>query len=407
MREFFTLPKQLQWREELRFISIILGSAIFPFMSMYYVQYFGAFITGLLVIVTQVVSFIGILYGGHLSDSLGRKKVTDLGNLGVLLGYVLTTFANLPGHVEPVLTFVGIFIVEVASNFAHPAYEAMLIDLTTEENRRFVYTINYWMINVAVMMGAGIAGVFYDHHFFELLLVMTAIAAFSYLIMLWKFEETRPEDFVFAHGRGVLATFKNYSEVIKDKTFMVYTMGTILFAAVWGQIDNYLPIHYKTLYQETDLFGILISGPKLLSLAVLINTVLIVLLMTTFNRLTEKMKLLPQLILGASTFATGIFAALTFKTLLPIMLAAVVYTIGEMIYIPASQVLRVKMMDENKIGSYSGFLAISQPLGMIIAGAMVSLSDFTGVLGVQLTFIIIASLGLYLMVHSAKLHHLS
>ncbi len=74
MREFFTLPKQLQWREELRFIYIILGSAIFPFMSMYYVQYFGAFITGLLVIVTQVISFIGILYGGHLSDSLGRKK---------------------------------------------------------------------------------------------------------------------------------------------------------------------------------------------------------------------------------------------------------------------------------------------------------------------------------------------
>lgn len=98
------------------------------------------------------------------------------------------------------------------------------------------------------MMGAGIAGVFYDNHFFELLLVMTAIVAFSYLIMLWKFEETRPEDFVFAHGRGVLATFKNYSEVIKDKTFMVYTMGTILFVAVWGQIDNYLPIHYKTLY---------------------------------------------------------------------------------------------------------------------------------------------------------------
>ncbi len=66
MREFFNLSKQLQWREELRSLSIILGSAIFLFMSMYYVQYFGAFITGLLVIITQVVSFIGILYGGHL-----------------------------------------------------------------------------------------------------------------------------------------------------------------------------------------------------------------------------------------------------------------------------------------------------------------------------------------------------
>ncbi|MEQ9810097.1 MDR family MFS transporter [Streptococcus jiangjianxini] len=407
MRKFFTLPKQLQWREELRFLSIILGSAIFPFMSMYYVHYFGAFITGLLVIVTQIVSFVATLYGGHLSDSLGRKKVTDLGNFGVFIGYVLTTFANLPGQVQPAVTFIGIFTVEVASNFAHPAYEAMLIDLTTEENRRFVYTINYWLINVAVMMGAGIAGAFYDHHFFELLLVMTLMAAFSYVIMCWKFEETRPKDFSFIHGRGVLATFRNYSEVAKDKVFMLYTLGTILFAAVWGQVDNYIPIHYKTFYQETDLFGITISGPKLLSLALFINTIMIVLLMTSINRLTEKMSLLTQIVLGGGIFATGIFAALTFKTLIPIMLAAVVYTLGEIIYIPASQVLRVNMMNENKIGSYSGFLAISQPLGIIIAGAMVSLSEFTGTLGVQLTFIIIASLGLYLMVHSAKLHHLS
>lgn len=149
------------------------------------------------------------------------------------------------------------------------------------------------------------------------------------------------------------------------------------------------------------------SGPKLLSLAVLINTVMIVLLMTAVNRLTQQMKLLPQLITGAIVFAIGIFVALTFKTLLPILFAAVVYTIGEMIYIPANQVLRVKMMDDNKIGSYLGFLAISQPLGIIIAGAMVSLIEFTGAIGVQLTFVAVASLGLYLMVHSAKLHHLS
>lgn len=117
MKEFFSLPKQLQWREGLRFLSVVLGSAIFPFMSMYYVQYFGAFITGLLVIVTQAVSFLGILYGGHLSDSIGRKKVSDIGNFGVLIGYILTIFANRPGHILPLLTFIGIFVVEVMSNF--------------------------------------------------------------------------------------------------------------------------------------------------------------------------------------------------------------------------------------------------------------------------------------------------
>lgn len=404
MKEFFNLPKQLQWREGLRFLSVVLGSAIFPFMSMYYVQYFGAFITGLLVIVTQAVSFLGILYGGHLSDSIGRKKVSDIGNFGVLIGYILTIFANRPGHILPLLTFIGIFVVEVMSNFSFPAFDAMLIDLTNEKNRRFVYTINYWLINVAVMIGAGVAGAFYDDHFFELLLVMTAIALFTFLIMFFYFEETRPADLVFEHGRGLMSTFKNYSDVVKDKAFLVYTAGTILFTSVWTQIDNYIPIHYKTIYQPTQLFGLEITGAKLLSLTVLINTVMIVLLMTTVNRLTEKMKLIPQLILGSVIFAVGIFSAFTFKSLIPILLAAVVYTIGEMINVPASQVLRAKMMDENKIGSYSGFISIAQPLGAILAGGMVSLSQFTGVVGVQLTFTLFASLGLFLTVKSARMH---
>lgn len=403
MKEFLQLPKQLQWREGLRFMSIILGSAIFPFMSMYYVQYFGAFVTGLLVIGTQAASFIGILYGGHLADSVGRKRVTDWGNLGVLIGYLITLYANIPDQIQPLLTFVGIFTVEVCSNFAHPAYDAMIIDLTDESNRRFVYTISYWILNVAVMLGAGIAGAFYDKHFFELLLAMTAIAAFTYLIMLWKFEETRPADFVFAHGQGILSTFKNYGEVIKDKAFMVYTLGVILFSAVWTQADNYIPVHYKTIYQPTEIFGFEITGAKLLSLAVLINTIMVVCLMTTINRLTKPMKLLPQLLTGGIIFAVGIFSAFTFKSLWLILLSAVVYTIGEIINIPASQVLRADMMDENKIGSYSGFIAMAHPLGYILAGGMVSLSEFTGVIGVQISFILVASLGLTLMVKAAKM----
>lgn len=404
MKEFLTLPKQLQWRLELSFLSIVLGSAIFPFMSMYYVAHFGAFITGMLVIITQICSFVAILYGGHLSDSMGRKKVADIGNLGVVLGYVLTTLANIPGHVMPLLTFVGIFIVEIMSNFNHPAYDAMIIDLTDERNRRYVYTINYWLINVAVMLGAGIAGAFYDHHFFELLIAMTAIALFTFLIMRLKFAETRPSDFVFEHGKGVLSTLANYGDVIKDKAFMVYTMGTILFASVWAQIDNYVAVHYKTIYQPSQLFGFEVTGAKLLSLTVLINTVMIVFLMTTANRLTRQMKLIPQLILGSAIFASGLFSAFTFKSLLPILISAVVYTIGEMINVPASQVLRAQMMDENKIGSYSGFISIAQPLGIVLAGGMVSLSQFTGVIGVQIAFVLVATIGVSLIVKAAKMH---
>ena len=45
---------------------------------------------------------------------------------------------------------------------------------------------------------------------------------------------------------------------------------------------------------------------------------------------------------------------------------------------PPSQVLRAEMMNENKLGTYSGFLNMAQPLASILAGAMISISAATG-----------------------------
>lgn len=169
MQEFLNLPKQIQLRQLVRFVTITLGSSIFPFMAMYYTTYFGTFWTGLLMMITSLMGFVGTLYGGHLSDALGRKKVIMIGSVGTTLGWFLTILANLPNAAIPWLTFAGILLVEIASSFYGPAYEAMLIDLTDESNRRFVYTINYWFINIAVMFGAGLSGLFYDHHFLALI----------------------------------------------------------------------------------------------------------------------------------------------------------------------------------------------------------------------------------------------
>lgn len=77
------------------------------------------------------------------------------------------------------------------------------------------------------------------------------------------------------------------------------------------------------------------------------------------------------------------------------------YTIGEMIMIPAGQVLRAEMMDEDKVGSYSGFLSMTNPLGTILASFMLSLSYFTGKTGVLTLFVLIAASSMILIVKSA------
>ena len=403
MKDFFKLPKDIQIRQLVRFITITLGSSIFPFMAMYYTTYFGTFWTGLLMMVTSLTGFVGSLYGGHLSDAIGRKKVVIIGSIGSTIGWLFTIIANVPGHPFPWITFVGILLVELSSAFYAPAYEAMLIDLTDASNRRFVYTINYWFINIAVMFGAGISGLFYDHYFWELLIALFIVNLGCFFIAYYKFGETKPADQQFEHQTGIVGTFKNYRQVLDDKAFLVFTLGSILFSCIWMQMDNYVPVHLKLYFQPTAIFGYTITSAKMLSLMVLTNTVLIVTLMAFVNKLTEKWDLLQQLIIGSLVFSFGMLLSFSFNQFIWIWIAVLIFTVGEMINVPANQVLRAEMMDQSKIGSYTGFISMAQPLGGILAAFTVSISHFTGRLGVQIAFIIIATLGLYLIVLSAKM----
>ncbi|MGT2935589.1 MDR family MFS transporter [Streptococcus castoreus] len=403
MQEFLNLPKQIQLRQLVRFITITLGSSIFPFMAMYYTTHFGSFWTGILMMVTSLTGFFGTLYGGHLSDAIGRKKVVMIGSVGTTIGWFLTVLANFPGRTLPWLTFLGILLVEIASNFYAPAYEAMLIDLTDTSNRRFVYTINYWFINIAVMFGAGLSGLFYDHYFLELLIALLVVNMLCFFVAYYYFDETKPLTQTFEHDSGLLASFQNYRQVLKDRAFVLFTLGSVFFSSIWMQMDNYIPVHLKLYFKETTLFGYQITGSKMLSLMVFTNTVLIVFLMTLINKGTEKWRLLPQLIVGSLIFAIGILLSFTFTTFYAIWFSVILFTFGEMINVPASQVLRAKMMDQSKIGSYTGFVSMAQPLGAILASLLVSISHFTGQIGVQLVFIVFACAGLYLTVVSAKM----
>lgn len=401
MKEFLALPRQIKLGEFLRFISNIVGSSIFPFMAIYYVKHFGTFITGILTIIVSLSSFFATLYGGHLSDSIGRKKTILLGLVGVTVGWAISISANLPGPVFPWLTFVGFLVIETFSALYGPAYEAMIIDLTDESNRRYVYTISYWLINIAVMLGAGISGLFYDKYFLELMMIMCFLILVSGVIVYFNFSETKSSDMVFEHGVGILSTFKNYAEVLRDKLFIIYSISSVFITVIWLQIDTLIPVNLSLHFKTLSLFGFSVTSSKMLSIMVFINTFLIIIFMTSVNKLTKTMKLVPQIFLGFTLQSIGILLSFSLNQFYLLVFSAILYTIGEMISVPASQLLRVEMMDDNKVGSYSGFLAISQPLGTILAGFLVSLYHLVGLIGIQFAFVLNGLLGISLLVYSA------
>lgn len=239
--------------------------------------------------------------------------------------------------------------------------------------------------------------------FLALLVALLLVNVLCFGIAYYYFDETRPETHAFDHGKGLLDSFRNYRQVFHDRAFVLFTLGAIFSGSIWMQMDNYVPVHLKLYFQPTTVLGFQVTSSKMLSLMVFTNTLLIVLFMTIVNKLTEKWKLLPQLVIGSLLFTLGMLLAFTFTQLYAIWLSVVLLTFGEMINVPASQVLRADMMDHSQIGSYTGFVSMAQPLGAILASLLVSVSHFTGPLGVQCLFVVIALLGIYFTVVSAKM----
>ena len=112
----------------------------------------------------MVVSIAGLifgLYGGHIADVIGRKRTIEYGQIAMVIGYAIAMVNNSPWLVNPFVTFFGFLLAMIGSSLADPAEQAMMIDSSTPQNRRFVFALIYWILNIGVMIGAAIGGWFF------------------------------------------------------------------------------------------------------------------------------------------------------------------------------------------------------------------------------------------------------
>ena len=380
MQEFMQLDRNLKLRALTVFLTVLLGSAIGPNVTVYYVQYFGAVVTGLLLIVVSIAGFIAGLYGGHLADVLGRKQTMLIGSALIILGYGLAMLMNAPWYTNPYVTFIGFLTASVGASFADPAEQAMMIDSSTPKNRKFVFALIYWILNIGVMIGAAVGGWFFRDYLFELLMGSMVVGIVNAAIIKFGMAETMTATAERVNS-SVWSAVKTYGQVLTDRRYLLFMMGSIFSVVIFSQPDFYLAAHLAESFHEYQFFGIHVYGQRMLSFMLVINTVMIVLLMTTFNHITDRWTQIKGYSIGMFLQGLGFAASFVLEDFWPLALTAVIFTVGEMINVPSSQTLRADMMNPAKLGAYSGAFAATRPLGTIVAGLIVSASHYVGEIG--------------------------
>lgn len=401
---FKELHPNIRARILIQFLSKIIGSMIFPFMAIYFSMEINSKVAGILLMINVLAQFLAGMYGGHLADIIGRKKLMVAGELLKVFAFLGMVLCNSPIFHSPWITFVMLLLIGVAQGLINPAGEAMLIDVSTPENRSFMYSVSYWANNLSMMIGIIVGGWFFVDYLFPLLVALFIMSFVTAWLTISLISETLKQKAVLEKGSyGLVGMLKNYGQVLHDYRFLLYTIGGIAVMSIEFQRSNYISVRLAEDFQALlvhfgPLGNITLNGVQIVSVLTAVNTLFIVLFTVPVARFVTKRAQQPIMYVGFTLFAIGFAVCAFANNLAVLLLATAVLSIGELLYVPTRQTILAAIVDDNRRGGYMAFNGIIFQIGKMIGSVSLVFAPFIGKYGMA-TFTIL--LGVLSIVFSA------
>mgnify|MGYP001220141399 CR=1 FL=1 len=357
------------------FLSRFIGSMILPFMAIYLTIHFNATIAGFLLLFNVIIGVSINFLSGYFSDYYGRRKIIVISETIRFISFVVMAICNSPLYTLPLLTYAMMLVNSFCTGLTLPANDAMLVDVSTEKQRKLIYSIMYWSGNLSVAIGGVLGAFLFEDYLFELFIILSFL---SFLVVVIVFLFIRESYYpnndsipIKSHIKGILT---NYRFVLNDKKFILFITASILIYSVEFQLSNYIAIRLSEVMPEQRIFGISIDGIQTLGILKSENTILVLILMLFVNKIAFKYNTRKTLVVSSLIFILGYSVmsyTVNFYILLIMMLIA---TIGEVIYGPLEQTYIANMTSEKHRSSYMAFNGLKGNLAMLIASITVALS---------------------------------
>lgn len=362
------------------FVMFLFGTAqatTTPFMAIYFAKNFGSALAGVLLTVSIAASLLSGLVGGYYADRIGRRKLMILSELVFLIAYLAMAAGNSPWLNSPGLAFASFMVTNVCWGVYGPADEAMLLDVTEPSQRQYVYGLFYWMFNLTMALGASLGAALFESFRFELfaagavVLVITLITTVAWIQETYRPPSEGSERLDSASRVPMLfGIVRSYAGVLKDKTFLTYTLAGMLGMAVEFQLPNYIGIHLESHLREQvmQLFGhplFHVDGVKMIGLLQTENTVLVVLFAGLATRLAQRSSERTVLFIGVLFNVMGYTLMILTQSPAALALLMLFSTLGEVYSVPVRQAY---LGDLAPVHARSSYLAVN---GMTFGGSRV------------------------------------
>src|SRR6056297_2847347 len=168
---YYGFPKVVYFIFIARFINAI-GYFVFPFLTLFLTKNLSlsADKVGIYLMLVEIGRISGALLGGKMADSLGRKPVLMVSQIATALFLLPCAFLRESTLIPKLLIFAAFF-----NGAVHPAIDAILVDVSSPDNRKEVFSFIYLGLNLGFGIGSLIAGFLYSN-FMQLLFLGNVLA---------------------------------------------------------------------------------------------------------------------------------------------------------------------------------------------------------------------------------------
>ncbi|AIY05497.1 permease [Planococcus sp. PAMC 21323] len=352
-------PQNIKVRLITSFFNRAVASAVMPFMALFFAQEMSKVWAGSFLIITVFIGFFVNMIGGYISDRFPRKIVLVMTSSLSAIMFLLMAVSLFPTD-----RWIGLFALAyvlfiVTSSIGRPAMHAIIIDSTTPENRKAIYAVDYWLVNLSMAIGAALGGLLYLNHQIELFIMLTVTSAclpIAYHIWL-KVEQV--QTLKKRHQNVVIDLMQNYKVAFQDRPFVKVVIGSMFIFSAEFSLNSYIGVRLAESFETFMIGDFAVAGVRMLSLLNIQNMLLVVFLTFIVNKYTDRYAKRHVLLAGLFLYSIGYVTITSANSWYLLILFNFIGTIGELVYSPVRNAEIANMIPEDKRGSYSAFSNIS------------------------------------------------
>ena len=316
------------------------GTMVIPFLALYLTQKIGVTPTeaGTALLVYGAAAFIAAPLTGKLSDKISSIKVMKFALYGSGVLFFIYSFIEDYNWI-----LVATFVLAAVNEAFRPANLSLITEIVTPTQRRMAFALNRLAINAGMSIGPVIGGflTLIDYHYLFYANAFASIMAGIYFSSV-KWSSLSSEKENKTNEQKSLVRFA----ILNDKYFLFFLFAVIPANLVFFQHLGALPLYIvDDLGYTTAAFGLFGS----------INTVLIIIAEVPLNNWMNDTPYKKSLMIGALLAGIGFGGFAIATTAVPLIIAIIVFTFGEMIFFPTTAAYTSEIAPADRRGEYMGY----------------------------------------------------